>query len=321
MMKLIIYLFLLISIVTAKKTILLSNDDSWVSAEIRAVYRDLKAAMYDVILVAPVSQRSGYGGKFDVPSSNVLEEDGEFGYVKKGEPAWGHEEDDDHIWYFNGTPASTVAFAFDYLLPNHFSNVTIDLVVGGVNQGPNAGPAFLTASGTMGAVENGIYRGYPGISFLGLNQNNSFFKDSTDDPLEHYNIYSSKVVELIDEIIDNDPVLPPLTGLNVNFPSVGYMLDNETSCTDPQWTLAAMLNGGILNQRVIYDEDSNTFLWGYKYFPNIQQNCNTTVCQLPAEFLLMEEDECKSSVSVFSINYNAPAVDVNAISTELKDLF
>lgn len=57
--------------VICAKNILLTNDDSWVSTNIRATYRELTLAGHNVVLVAPVSQRSGYGGKFDIPKGNV----------------------------------------------------------------------------------------------------------------------------------------------------------------------------------------------------------------------------------------------------------
>lgn len=64
----------------SKKTILLTNDDGWAATNIRATYNALKDAGYEVVLVAPVSQRSGFGGQFAVPTSETLETDGEFSY-------------------------------------------------------------------------------------------------------------------------------------------------------------------------------------------------------------------------------------------------
>lgn len=66
------YFTLLVTLaqVILAKNILLTNDDSWVSTNIRATYRELTQAGHNVVLVAPVSQRSGFGGKFDVPSGN-----------------------------------------------------------------------------------------------------------------------------------------------------------------------------------------------------------------------------------------------------------
>jgi len=65
----------------------LSNDDGFTSTNIRATYYKLKDAGHNVFLVAAVSQRSGWGGKFDIPSSPTLETNGEFGYIKAGSPS------------------------------------------------------------------------------------------------------------------------------------------------------------------------------------------------------------------------------------------
>jgi 5'-nucleotidase len=42
--------------------ILLGNDDSWASANIREFYKALKAAGHKVLLVAPAVNQSGKGG-------------------------------------------------------------------------------------------------------------------------------------------------------------------------------------------------------------------------------------------------------------------
>ncbi|KAG7661168.1 uncharacterized protein J8A68_005318, partial [[Candida] subhashii] len=78
------------------KTILLSNDDGWAATNIRATYYKLKEAGHDVFMVAPVSQRSGFCGTFDLPETPTLETNGGFNYPAAGAPSWGHEVDDDH---------------------------------------------------------------------------------------------------------------------------------------------------------------------------------------------------------------------------------
>ena len=64
--------------------------------------------------------------------------------------------------YFNGTPASTAAFALDFIVPIHFGKPaveTVDLVVSGPNEGNNNGPFLYTLSGTIGAAYLSIERG------------------------------------------------------------------------------------------------------------------------------------------------------------------
>lgn len=289
-------------LLAAAKTVLLSNDDGWASTYIRAAYRELTNSGYDVIMVAPVSQRSGFGGKFDVPSGKFLDEDGEFGYVKKGAPAWDHEKNDTNMWYFDGTPASCVSFALDYLLPEKFDNVKPDLVIAGPNEGPNLSPGFYTASGTMGAVYNGIYRGIPGLSFLGSDFNNSFFGDALNDsPSSAANIYAKKVVELTDKVVGK---LPPNTGLNVNFPKVGSLSAESATCTSPQWRFARMMGSGVFAQSVKYNLQKGTMEWDTHYY-NLENKCTGNDCSLESEYDIYVAGNCTASISVFSTDYDA----------------
>lgn len=292
----------------AAKTILLTNDDSWVSTNIRATYRDLTAAGHEVILVAPVSQRSGWGGKFDIPYTANLQTDGEFGYVKAGAPSWGHEENDKNIWYFNGTPASCVAFAMKYVLPKFFGNVSFDLVVAGPNEGTNMSPGFFTGSGTDGATYNAAYRNLPAIAFSGSNGNNSFFKDSLDDdPMNPSNIYSKKVVEFVDELFQsqgsNPRALPLQTLLNVNLPAVGYQSKGE-SCVDPSWVFTRMTGLYSATMDLAWNDTSNMPVWAPSVY-NALAACSNGDCSLPSESQIILENNCQSSVTVGSIDYDA----------------
>lgn len=310
----IIYLF---TLTIASKTILLTNDDSWALTNIRATYRDLVDAGYDVLLVAPVSQRSGWAGKFDVPESKNLLNDGEFSYVKKGDPSWGHEDDDKNIWYFNGTPSSCVAFAIDYVLPNYFNNKSIDLTIGGPNEGPNLSPGFFTASGTMSAVYTSIYRGIPAISFSGSTLNNSFFQDSlNNNSKDAANIYSKKVVELTDIIFNNTDTLPNMLGLNVNFPLIGDSSSDD--CYDPTWQLTRIMGKGVFTPNMQYNETTELMDWTYQYIDDIQKDCENGDCNLPSEYTVFWADNCTSTISVFSIDYDANLSQSNKAKKLMK---
>lgn len=322
MFQLLVFVVYFISSVVGKY-VLLSNDDSWVSSEIRALYKELKDNDIDVIMVAPTNQQSHYGGSFIIPDGNKLTENGNFDYVKKGDPAWGQDPDDENIWYFEGSPAACISFAFDYLLPKEYSNVTIDLVVGGPNQGPNLSPGFFTSSGTMGATTAGIYRGYPGISFSGSSLNNSFFKDNDGDEYDPANIYAKKAAQLVDLVLKNDPALPNLTGINVNFPEVGYLLEDETKCVDPIWKLTSLMNGGVFAPKVVYDKDSNTFSSYYAYHDKLETDCQKgdSACGLTSEYDVFWARNCTTSVSVFSVNYGAESTINDNVVSDISLIF
>lgn len=289
--------------------ILLTNDDSWAATNIRATYHKLKEAGHDVLMVAPASQRSGWGGKFDFPPGNKLQTDGEFAYVKAGDPAWGHEVDDDHVWYFNGTPAACVAFALNYVEPYYFKNSTskFDLVVAGPNEGTNLSPATFTLSGTIGATYNAVYRGIPAVAFSGSNSNNSFFKDnlSLNDTSSPSTIYAGLIVDFVEALFEGQGDLPsalPLgVGINVNFPPVGLQASN---CTSPTW-VHSRLTGAFQNgYDLAYNATSDTVDWSIHSMPG-NFVCHNGNCGLPSENAVVEKFQCSSSVSVFSIDYDA----------------
>ncbi|KAK6462362.1 acid phosphatase [Scheffersomyces coipomensis] len=310
---------LFLAAVTLAKNILLTNDDSWVATNIRATYYKLKEAGHEVWLVAPVSQRSGWGGRFDVPTSPTLQTDGELGYVKAGAPSWGHEDFDDHIWYFNGTPASSVAFALQYVFPVYFnlSDFTPDFVVSGPNEGTNLG-SFYTLSGTMGATYNSVYRNLPAIAFSGSNSNNSLYTDFLDlsDPLEPSTIYAGLVVDIVNTIFeaqgDNERALPLGVGYNVNFPAVGYQ--NE-SCTAPEWVSTRFSGLNAAGADMVYNATSDSFVWTQHTWEALTA-CYNGNCALPSETYINSLKNCQTTVSVFSIDYSANA-DLTAQSNAL----
>lgn len=300
-------LCLLASTVLAK-TVLLTNDDSWASTNIRATYYKLKEAGHNVILVAPVSQRSGFGGQFYVQQNKNLTSNGEFNYVLQGAPSWGHELTDDHIWYYNGTPASCVAFALTYVLPKYFAtqNYSIDLVVSGPNEGTNMGGLY-TLSGTMGATYNAVYRNLPAIAFSGSNSNNSFYKDSLNlsDPLDPSTIYAEQTVSLVNTIFENQGsnprALPLGVGLNVNYPPVGYQ--NET-CVEPKWVPTRITGDFASTADMVFNETAGVFEWSPHSYAALSV-CNSGDCSLPTEDFIISRTACQASISVFQVDYDA----------------
>lgn len=320
------------------KNIILTNDDGFTATNIRAAYRALKDAGHNVVMVAPVSQRSGWSGKFDVPYTKDLLTDGEFAYKKKGDPAWGYEPSDLGIWYFNGTPASCVGFALDYVLPKYFSSSSksengseqasgnqtmdkVDLVVSGPNEGVNLSPGLFTISGTIGAAVSAAYRGVPSIAFSGSNGNNSFFKDSLDtDKMNPSNIYANLVVDFVDQLFkdqeEDERLLPLGTGININLPHVGY--ENE-SCTDPEWVYTRITGPGSTASIVKFNETSGLVSSGSNTTKALLVDYNG-LDFLPSEASVLASG-CKSSVSLFSIDYDAPKTLQKKIYKSLKPLF
>ncbi|CDK28244.1 unnamed protein product [Kuraishia capsulata CBS 1993] len=301
------------------KNILLTNDDSWAATNIRALYYELKNAGHTVLLSAPAVQMSGQGGRFVIPSTNVLQQDSIFSYKKAGDPAWGYEESDINIWYFNGTPAACVAFAFDYILPNYFNNMSIDLVVGGPNEGTNMGARDYVLSGTIGSAHYAAERGYPSIAFSGSNSNNSFFEDNLNgDVTTAPYIYAKAATKLINALFDaqgdNERVLPFATGLNVNFPVAGS--DLGSSCLDVGSFQSTRFSGNSLIYKIAYD--STTGLVSQTTTSGVgTTDCVNGDCTLASEFTVIGAENCISTISVFSVDPDAPL----ALHEEAQNLF
>lgn len=135
---------------TSAISILAGNDDGFAAAQLREFYRLLKAAGHQVIVVAPVNDQSGMGGRSVFTSNGSLVSPSEYGIIPAGAPSLGRDPTDPDVWYFNGTPAACTFVALDYVIPTFYNNRTIDLYVGGPNFGLNPGYFFYTLSGTIG---------------------------------------------------------------------------------------------------------------------------------------------------------------------------
>ena len=131
-------------------SILLGNDDGFGSAQIREFYRLLKASGHQVVMVAPVDNESGQGGRSVFTNNKTLAVASEFNLIPAGAPSIGRDPKDQDIWYYNGTPAACTYVALDYVIPNFYGNRSIDLYVGGPNFGLNPGYFYYTLSGTIG---------------------------------------------------------------------------------------------------------------------------------------------------------------------------
>ncbi len=167
--------------------ILLTNDDGISSRGLHALVHAF-AGVAETFVVAPEHERSATGHAITlhkplravparIPSSAVK------------------------AWSTNGTPADCVALGLVELLPSR-----PDVVVSGINVGPNVG-RDLTYSGTVsGAMEAAIF-GVPGIAVSISEFRNPFFDTA-----------AAFSVSLAQAILDRG--LPEDTLLNVNLPNL-----------------------------------------------------------------------------------------------------
>lgn len=134
--------------------ILLSNDDGIYSSGLRALYTALREAGHSVDVYAPAAEQSAASSKItiDAPLRILPISDGNF----SGNAV-------------TGTPADCVQMALS-------QGVTPDMVVSGINAGPNLG-IDVFYSGTVAAALEGTLAGIPSLA---LSRN--MRKD--DDPLD-----------------------------------------------------------------------------------------------------------------------------------------
>ncbi|KAK0567134.1 hypothetical protein OC844_000379 [Tilletia horrida] len=287
--------------------ILISNDDGFGSANIRALFATLLADEdHAVLIAAPVNNKSGTDGARQTP--RVLDRDAEYGLAKKGDPAVGHEfnasHPDDRIWYVNSYPASSVEYGLANLAPAQFGGPP-DLVVTGPNEGSNLGLAYLV-SGTYGAARFAVQAGIPAIAFSAGNGTHRPYTDlgGEDDQAYTYARIAANIVQQLTK--DGKPYLPKNTGLNVNFPSA---LGRDCSAGKERYVLTRLL-GTI-------DPDPDTCTCG--------QSHTRRGCKLPIELDVSRNTDlgCTVTISVFEPSKWSPdasSTQQTVVLDKLKDI-
>ncbi|MBR2685552.1 MAG: 5'/3'-nucleotidase SurE [Erysipelotrichaceae bacterium] len=123
--------------------ILVSNDDGIKSEAMKALVREL-SKLGKVTVVAPNSQRSAFSHSMTIHGDLRAEK---VDYLE-GVEAWA-------IW---GTPVDCVHIAMNTIIKE-----PLDLVVSGINQGPNLGTDIIY-SGTIGAAREALIYGCPALA-------------------------------------------------------------------------------------------------------------------------------------------------------------
>lgn len=169
-----------------KPLILVSNDDGITSIGIRVLV-DVMSELGDVVVVAPDSPQSGMGHAITIGETLRLEKVDIFDGVD--------------AYKCSGTPADCVKLAKHHVLQERQP----DLVVSGVNHGPNTSISILY-SGTMSAAIEGAIEGMPAVGF-------SLCDFSSDADFSHT---VSHIRQIAEEVLKKG--LPKGVALNVNIP-------------------------------------------------------------------------------------------------------
>ncbi|OCH88511.1 sure-like protein [Obba rivulosa] len=220
-------LLLALSSCAFTQKIVLTNDDGWAVAQIRAQNDALVAAGFNVILSAPAENESGTGSSSATPK--VLTEPCEFDTCPTGSPAEGFNASNTRLNYVNSFPVDAVRFGIQTLAPQFFDSPP-DFIVSGPNVGNNLGSG-VTGSGTVGAACEAALEGFPSAAFSGDTASQVSFTTLTTSPNSIDTLaaltYASLTTSLTSALLASSarPVLPAGVTLNVNFPST-------SSCPD-----------------------------------------------------------------------------------------
>ena len=163
--------------------ILISNDDGYQAVGIQTLIDELRK-IADLIVVAPDRNRSG--------SSSSLTLDKAVKVTKV----------DKNVYYIDGTPTDCVHIALTGLI-----NFIPDLVVSGINHGPNMGDDTIY-SGTVAAAMEGYLLNIPSFAVSMGNDNPKNFTTAAKVTVDLIKLYNKKKIAT--------------TLLNINIPDVPY---------------------------------------------------------------------------------------------------
>ena len=225
-------------------TILLTNDDGIYAEGIFALYEELKK-IADVKVVAPATEQSAVGHAITMSDPLRVKD------AYRRQKFFGHS--------VSGTPADCVKIAIRSL----FKKMP-DLVVSGINLGPNTGFSVLY-SGTVSGATEGAILGIPSIAVsLGTFVNPDF------KPAARFAAKMAKIV--------HRQGLPKGTFLNINVPGLPAskikgirittqgktpIIENFDKRVDPRNRIYYWLTGEVINLKGERDSDIIALKKGY----------------------------------------------------------
>jgi 5'-nucleotidase len=162
--------------------ILITNDDGYLAPGIKILTQEL-AQVAEVSVVAPDRNKSGASNSLTLMRPLRV------------------ELSDDGSYYVDGTPTDCVHLALSGLLDK-----LPDMVVSGINAGPNLGDDVLY-SGTVAAAMEGRYLGLPAIAV-----------SLAGKPAQHFQA-AAQITRRVIEKLTHSP-LPDDTLLNINVPDL-----------------------------------------------------------------------------------------------------
>lgn len=169
--------------------VLIANDDGIHALGLRTLAQAL-ANDYEVYVVAPDRERSATGHALTLHRPIRIDE------INMGIPV-------QKAYAVSGTPSDCIKIAVNALL-----DITPDVVVSGINHGPNLG-ADVLYSGTVSAALEGAIQGLPSVAVSLVNGH-----DLTAD----FTAGAEFIRHFLPKVLQAD--MPPKTILNVNVPGL-----------------------------------------------------------------------------------------------------
>lgn len=218
---------------TGPLDILLTNDDGAETAGIRALRTQLVAAGHRVTLVAPDHNASGTAMSFNWGPVRVT-----------------RDPDDPAVFAVSGSPATAVVLGATALYPDGRHP---DLVVSGINHGPNKG-SLLVLSGTVGAALAGTLLLDPPVPGFAVNAERLNAAEPIDSPANRAQLaaVAAQFAQLVAAsrgwFCEDGLVTRDRTVLNVNYPARpvqelrGTVVADQGNATDLGVTFAATGN-------------------------------------------------------------------------------
>jgi 5'-nucleotidase len=244
--------------------ILLTNDDGYNSIGIEALYRVLSKD-YNVFFAAPLTQKSGAGHAISLSKPMKLKE------IIGG-------------YAIGGTPADCIKVALYGL----YKDIKFDLVVSGINDGPNMG-CDIFYSGTVAGAREGLLNEIPGIA-------------CSMQKLAKYEDYSAAacyINRLISKL--SESVLTKQVILNINFP-LGKVYDTAK---------ITHLGKRIYNDTIYFKKQGN------EKYASIIGDCMSFLYCEGSDFNCV--DEGGISITPLSNEYFAPKI-VNELTKLISEL-
>ncbi len=167
--------------------ILLTNDDGVTSEGLLTLAKYLSRE-HEVVIVAPESERSAVGHAITIHVPIWVKE------LKICEHA--------KVYSITGTPADCVKLGVDVLFREP------DVIISGINKGPNLGTDVIYSGTVSGALE-GAMSGYPSLAVSSADYQNPLYESAAEFMLEFLKSFDFSSI-------------PPYTALNINVPAIPY---------------------------------------------------------------------------------------------------